>query len=120
MTILAGLARLAGGGSDKEKGFSNDLPAAADFPPLSEKPEWQMAVNEPSVVLALNTDKVLEEVDGAGTRPLGEARWADSLPNLFQTRIIQSFENAGYTNVLRPADAPRPTTTLSSIFADFG
>jgi phospholipid/cholesterol/gamma-HCH transport system substrate-binding protein len=110
--ILAGLERLAGGGPDKDRGFVNDLPAAADFTPITEQPEWQLAVAEPTVVLALNTDRVLQEVGDKGTKPLGEARWADSLPNLFQTRFIQSFENAGYTNVLRPADAANASHNL--------
>jgi len=109
--ILSGLERLAGGGSTKEQAITHDLPMAADFPPLAQSPEWQMAVAEPSVVLALNTDRILEGT-GDGSRPFGDARWADSLPNLFQARIIQSFENAGYTNVLRPADAADPDYSL--------
>jgi phospholipid/cholesterol/gamma-HCH transport system substrate-binding protein len=104
-SILSGLERLAGGGSDKGEAVTHDLPAAAGFPPLAKLPEWQLAVGEPSVVLALNTDRVLEQIDNGGSRPFGAARWADSLPNLFQARVIQSFENAGYTNVLRPADS---------------
>ena len=37
--------------------------------------------------------------------PLGAARWSDNLPNLFQEKIIQSFENAGYlSSVLRPIE----------------
>lgn len=110
--ILSGLERLAGGSSTKEQAITHDLPMAADFPPLAELPEWQMAVAEPSVVLALNTDRILEGIGDAGSKPLGDARWADSLPNLFQARIIQSFENAGYTNVLRPADAADPDYSL--------
>jgi phospholipid/cholesterol/gamma-HCH transport system substrate-binding protein len=111
--ILAGLERLAGGGSSKEPAITRDLPAAPGSGAIAELPAWLMAISEPSVVLALNTDRILQQVDETGTRPLGEARWADSLPNLFQARIIQSFENAGYTNVLRPADAADPDYSLA-------
>ncbi|MEC9344533.1 MAG: ABC-type transport auxiliary lipoprotein family protein [Pseudomonadota bacterium] len=104
-TIFAGLERLAGGGTDDRAKVTHDLLAPDSFPAPAAPFEWQLAVNEPSVVLALNTDRMLERVDGSATRPIGEARWADSLPTLFQARIVQGFENAGHPRALRPADA---------------
>lgn len=109
--ILAGLERLAGGGADKEKKITHDLLAPTSFPPPAEAGTLQLSVSEPSVVLALNTDRILERV-GDATAPIGEARWADALPALFQARIVQSFENAGYNNVMRPADALDPDYRL--------
>ncbi len=111
--ILAGLERLAGGGSDAAPRPTHDLLAPADFAEPIKAGDWQLAVGEPSVVLALNTDRVLRRVDGDATSPLGEARWTDSLPVLFQARIIQGFENAGHFNVLRPADALGADYTLA-------
>lgn len=109
--ILKGLERLAGGGSD-EPALTHDLPAAGATVPPVAAPGWQMAVAEPTVVLSLNTDRVLEQVAEAATRPLGEARWADSVPNLIQARLIESYENAGHFGVLRPADAGDPDYSL--------
>ena len=111
-TILDGLARLAGGGSAKDQPVTHDLLAATDLPKASQQPAWQMTIAEPSVVLSLNTDRILEQVGKAETKPVGNERWADSLPTLLQARLIQSFENAGYQNVLRPAEAPDPDDNL--------
>ncbi|MCG6858662.1 MAG: ABC-type transport auxiliary lipoprotein family protein [Salaquimonas sp.] len=111
--ILAGLAKLAGGDSGKDKKVTHDLLAATSFPSPADTGKWQLSISEPSVVLALNTDRILERVDGDATRPIDDARWADSLPALFQARIIQSFENAGYLDVMRPADAPDPDYNLA-------
>ena len=41
----------------------------------------------------------------AAYRPITDARWIDMLANLFQSRVIQSFENASFLrDVGRPAD----------------
>lgn len=109
--ILAGLERLAGGGSDKEQKVTHDLLAPTSFSTSAPADTRQLSVSEPSVVLALNSDRILERIDDA-TRPIGDARWADALPALFQARIIQGFENAGYQNVMRPADALDPEYRL--------
>jgi len=103
--ILAGLERLAGGGTPKEQPVTQDLLAATDLPADDRTRDWQLSVSEPTVVLSLNTDRVLRQVGDSGTQPIGEVRWADSIPALFQARTVQSFENAGYFNVLRSAEA---------------
>ena len=70
-------------------------------------------IGEPTVVLSLNTDKVLQQANEGSWVPFADAHWSDNLPNLLQTKIIQSFENAGYVDaVLRPADALDPQFRL--------
>lgn len=110
--ILEGLQRMTGG-KDKDKTGFYDLAPASGFSPIGEKPAWQLVVAEPTVPLALNTDKVLIRSEAGAFQGLGEAKWTDNLPNLIQTKLIQSFENAGYTEVvLRPGDALDPDNRL--------
>lgn len=109
--ILSGLERLAGGSKDSNAPVY-DLPAPT-FTETARQREWQLAVSEPTVMLSLNTDKVLIEPSEGVIEPSDEAKWADNLPNLFQTQVIRSFENAGYTDgVLRPGDAMDPDYKL--------
>jgi ABC-type uncharacterized transport system auxiliary subunit len=56
------------------------------------------------VAFALGQDKIFVR-DGGGLSPVTDARWIDMLANLFQSRVIQSFENASFlSNVGRPVD----------------
>jgi phospholipid/cholesterol/gamma-HCH transport system substrate-binding protein len=112
-SILAGLERMAGGSDKKGETLAHDLMIPEDFPPLDFKPAWQLVIGEPTVVLSLNTDKVLQQANKGSWVPFADAHWSDNLPNLLQTKIIQSFENAGYVDaVLRPADALDPQFRL--------
>ena len=111
--ILKGLERMTGGAEEKN-GVLTDLIPPKDFPPLDKPVSWQLAIGEPSVLLSLNTDKVLELRSAVQWAQLGSAKWTDNLPNLFQTKLIQGFENAGLeTAVLRPADALDPEHRLN-------
>jgi phospholipid/cholesterol/gamma-HCH transport system substrate-binding protein len=114
-SILKGLERMAGGGSEEEGKITYDLPVPADFPPPRSERSWsQLAIAEPTVALAQNTDKLLVAAAETGFRPLGDARWSDNLPNLFQLKLVQAFENAGYADsVLRPLDAVDPDFRLA-------
>ena len=109
--ILSGLERLAGG-SDKNQSAVYDLAAPRFSEPARER-SWQLAIAEPAVMLSLNTDKILREPAEGQIDSYENARWADNLPNLFQTQIVRAFENAGYTDgVLRPGDALDPDYKL--------
>jgi ABC-type uncharacterized transport system auxiliary subunit len=46
--------------------------------------------------MGFNTDKILLQPAEGESVPLANARWSDNLPVLFQEKVIQSFENAGY------------------------
>lgn len=104
--ILGGLEKMTGGGSGKSNVPTYDLTAPKDFPPLKGEPAWQLLVPEPTALLAVNSDKIkLRPSDGAETADIGDAKWADNAPILIQEKIIQSFENAGYSQwVSRPRD----------------
>lgn len=94
--ILAGIARMTGGSKPSTKPSIYDIVVPKDLVSLQGQPNWQLSIPEPTTLLAFNTDKILIEPRHGETIPMDDARWSDNLPNLFQEKIIQSFENAGY------------------------
>jgi phospholipid/cholesterol/gamma-HCH transport system substrate-binding protein len=96
--ILAGLERMTGGNSNPAEMPIYDLTAAADFPPPpTQAPSWVLVVPEPTTLMGFNTDKILVQPAEGESVPVAGSRWGDNLPILFQAKLIQSFENAGYT-----------------------
>ncbi|MCP4181723.1 MAG: MCE family protein [Hyphomicrobiales bacterium] len=119
-SILSGLEKMAGGGDKKNQNRVYDLKIPDDFQPILSKPSWQLVIGEPTIVLSLNSDKVLQQVDDGSWVPFADARWSDNLPNLIQTKIMQSFENAGLIGaIIRPADALDPQFRLISDIRTF-
>lgn len=104
--ILSGLERLTGGGGGAKGPVPvYDLEAPKDFPAAPKPPEGQLVIPEPTTVLAFNTDRILAQPSQGESVPIEDAKWSDNLPNLFQEKLIQSFENAGYLRfVSRRAD----------------
>ena len=95
--ILAGLERMTGGSSNPAQQPIYDLAAATGFPAPPEKtPDWLLVVPEPTTLMGFNVDKILLQPAAGESVPLADARWGDNLPILFQARLIESFENAGY------------------------
>ena len=76
------------------------LAAPKDFPQLAKEPAGQLIVGRPSAPVALETQRILlEAADGSVAPSFDEAQWGDSLPLLVQAKLIESFENAGYSRV---------------------
>jgi phospholipid/cholesterol/gamma-HCH transport system substrate-binding protein len=95
--ILAGIERMTGGGTSQADIPVYDLVAASNFPPAPEEaPAWLLVVPEPTTLMGFNTDKILLQPAAGESVPLANAKWGDNLPVLFQAKVIQSFENAGY------------------------
>jgi phospholipid/cholesterol/gamma-HCH transport system substrate-binding protein len=95
--IFAGLQRMTGGAAAEQAPVeSYDLTA----PQIEAKPETtprsQFFILDPTILIALDTQKILVSADGHTTPGFGKAQWSDSTPKLLQEKIIQSFENAGY------------------------
>ncbi len=105
--ILSGLERMTGGGTGAGGAPVFDLDTGTDLPPPPEEtPSWQLVIPEPTTVMGFNTDRVLVQPKEGETRQLQDARWSDNLPVLFQAKLIQSFENAGYAqSVSRTQDS---------------
>ena len=95
--ILAGLERMTGGTTSQAEIPTHDLVAATNLPPQPEMASsWLLVVPEPTTLIGFNTDKILLQPAEGESVPLANARWGDNLPVLFQAKVIQSFENAGY------------------------
>jgi phospholipid/cholesterol/gamma-HCH transport system substrate-binding protein len=95
--ILAGLERMTGGGTSQAEIPVYDLVAASTVPPPpAEVPSWLLVVPEPTTLMGFNTDKILLQPATGESVPVPHAKWSDNLPALFQEKVIQSFENAGY------------------------
>ena len=80
----------------------------------------QLAIADPSALLTYDSDRVLAQMDGDELAPLGNAKWADSLTKLVQSRIVQSFENTGSLNeVSRPIEGGTPEYQLATEIRKF-
>jgi len=104
-SIAAGLEKMLGGGGEQQQPATYDLHAPASFPQLTI-PEGQLAVGEPTAVISLDTRRILTHAANGEAPTFADVQWSDNLPKLFQARIVQSFENAGYGKVDRDADNP--------------
>jgi cholesterol transport system auxiliary component len=64
-----------------------------------------IVVAEPASIQPFEADRIIVREPGGALSFLGGGQWADRLPRLIQTRIIQSLENAGrLRSVSRPGD----------------
>lgn len=64
----------------------------------------QVLVNEPAALQTLATQQILVKDAGGSVSFLGGGQWADNLPRLIQTRLINTFENASQLRgVSRPS-----------------
>jgi len=64
----------------------------------------QILVNEPAALQALATQQILVKDSSGSVSFIGGGQWADNLPRLIQTRLINTFENASQLRgVSRPS-----------------
>ncbi|HET6387935.1 ABC-type transport auxiliary lipoprotein family protein [Hyphomicrobium sp.] len=98
--ILSGLERMTGGGTQKASTHVFDLKAADAFPPLTKIPQGQLVIPEPDVVGSVFNDQVTVVTPAGDRSPAIQAKWPDTLSRLVQSRVVQSFDNAGYLKTL--------------------
>ncbi|WP_244642165.1 ABC-type transport auxiliary lipoprotein family protein [Chelatococcus reniformis] len=70
-------------------------------------------MGEPAAVQVLNGDRVIVK-DGSAISFVGGAQWADRLPALIQTRLIETFENGSRLSVGRANSSLNAQYLLSS------
>jgi len=64
----------------------------------------QVLVNEPAALQPLSTQQILVKDASGSVSYIGGGQWADNLPRLIQTRLINTFENASQLRgVSRPS-----------------
>jgi phospholipid/cholesterol/gamma-HCH transport system substrate-binding protein len=102
--ILEGLEKMTGGASKPPLPTFNLTAPHVSVPP-SKKPGKQLVVADPTTLVVNDTQRILERGPGGGSSFLDDAQWSDSLPKLFQAKIVESFENANFlSGVGRPTD----------------
>ena len=80
----------------------------------------QLVVTEPVATQALDAERILIRPKRDEVAYLAGAQWADRLPKLVQTRLIQTFENARLlTHVGRPGERLSADHTLDSEIRSF-
>lgn len=62
--------------------------------------KFQLVVNEPSAVRALETDRIMVKPGPAQIAYYKGAAWGDRLPRLIQARMVEAFENAGLVSAV--------------------
>jgi len=117
--IVAGLERLTGG-AGKPPPAVYDLTAPRTFPSFDKPGTVQLVVRETTALETLATDKILTR-DKTGLKSISDdAKWSDMLPLVFQSKVIQSFENAGLMReTSRPVDGLNADFQLMTEFRKF-
>jgi phospholipid/cholesterol/gamma-HCH transport system substrate-binding protein len=117
--IVAGIERMTGGGT-KPQNAVFDLTAATTFPAFEKASFELLFVQYPTAPNTLGQDKILVRGQD-GLRPVSpDAKWNDMLLDQVQSRIVQSFENAGFLkHVARPIEGANADFQLVTDIRDF-
>ena len=79
-----------------------------------------LVVAEPIALAALDSNRLLAISGDGSLAYLPEVQWADRLPRLFQTRLIQAFENGRRLRAVgRPGDRLLPAAQLNTELRTF-
>lgn len=117
-SIVAGLERMTGASSPPAKTVYNLQAAAA--PATPGKPlKGQLVIPEPSTVVMFDTQRILLS-PANDSAEFANSQWADTVPRLLQSRLIQSFENYDIAHApLRSADGAETDYQLLIDIRDF-
>ena len=75
----------------------------------------QIVVAEPAAVQPLESDRIVIKDASGAVASVSGGQWADRLPRLVQSRLIQTFENSsGLKAVARPGDRATADFLLNS------
>ncbi|MBS7698021.1 MULTISPECIES: ABC-type transport auxiliary lipoprotein family protein [unclassified Chelatococcus] len=87
---------------------------------LSARGGRQLAVTEPVALETLNSQQIVVHDRAGAVSSLTGAQWSDRLPVLVQTRLIQTFTNAGQLRrVGRPGDGTIAALQLATELRQF-
>ena len=115
---VAGALLLAGCGGGSAP-TTYDLSAPRDFGRIGGG-GGVLIVAQPTAVQALDSDRLIVKDSSGALSFLGGAQWADRVPNLVQTRLIQTFENGSrIAAVGRPGERIVPDFQLNTDIRSF-
>lgn len=101
LTVLAGLPVFLLTACTAPPKAAFDLSPASGF--AARAPRGQLAVLSPEATLPENSDRIVVRTDAQSIAYLEGAQWADRLPSLVQSRLIETFQNA---HLLRAVGRP--------------
>ncbi|MEH2520987.1 phospholipid/cholesterol/gamma-HCH transport system substrate-binding protein [Bradyrhizobium sp. AZCC 1610] len=90
--IVAGLERMTGGGAAPPQKIIYDLTPLQSFVSPKKALKGQVTIPDPTTVVMLETQRILFSPN-RDVKGFADVQWADSIPKLLQTKLIQSFEN---------------------------
>jgi phospholipid/cholesterol/gamma-HCH transport system substrate-binding protein len=112
--IMAGLEHLAGGGPAEKPKPIYDLTVAKSESMSAKISPASIVVMVPTAVVVLQTQRILARSNNGEITQLGNAEWSDTLPNLIQEKLIQTFENDGFlASVMLPIEQITPNYRLA-------
>jgi phospholipid/cholesterol/gamma-HCH transport system substrate-binding protein len=92
--VMAGLERMTAGETAKPAPvYDLNVPKLSGLP--SALPSGQIFIPEPTAVVALQTQHLLARSPEGQLVITGTMQWSDTLPKLFQEKLLQSLEDAG-------------------------
>lgn len=84
---------------------SYELTAAPEKGVRAQALRGALVVEQPSADDSLDSERILVRTEDSKLAYLSDARWSDRLPDLVQSRLIASFQNAKLTRTVgRPGD----------------
>ncbi|MEM1365904.1 MAG: ABC-type transport auxiliary lipoprotein family protein [Pseudomonadota bacterium] len=89
---LAGCSALGGGGADLD---TYDISAPGDLSSISGSTGAQLLVPTPTSLKLLNSDRIVVRAAGNEVTYLPGIRLPDSLPNVLQLKLAETFVNTG-------------------------
>jgi cholesterol transport system auxiliary component len=115
LLVAALLAGCSGGSSSR----TFDLTAPRDAGKIGGG-RAALVVAEPSTVQVFDSERIIVRDQGGALSTLPGAQWADRLPRLIQTRLIQTFENSSRLGaVARPGERVLPDWQLNLDIRNF-
>jgi cholesterol transport system auxiliary component len=117
MLLCAALLAGCSGGSASR---TFDLTAPRDAGKIGGGSRAALVVAEPSTVQVFDSERIIVRDQGGGLSTLPGGQWADRLPRLIQTRLIQTFENSSRLGaVARPGERVLPDWQLNLDIRNF-
>lgn len=97
--IVAGLERMTAQSRPGANATIYDLTAAEGFASNLSIPATTLVVPLPTSVVSMDTPRFLVGTAISEAFAFDDAKWSDNIPTLVRAKIIESFENAGYSRV---------------------
>jgi phospholipid/cholesterol/gamma-HCH transport system substrate-binding protein len=103
-SIVSGLEKMTGGGPAAAPKLTYDMKAPDSFSGSRKAIKGQLAIPLPTAEIMLATQRMLFS-PSRDDPAFQNFQWADSIPQMLQAKLIQSFENYDIADaVLRPID----------------